>query len=209
MLVGVDFDNTIVCYDRLFYAVALEEGLIPAALPVSKSAVRDYLRAAGREDDWTELQGVVYGRRIGGADAFPGVLGFFIRCREQGVPVCIVSHKTRAPYRGQACDLHEAARGWLRAQGFHDSAGAGLPESEVYLELTKDEKLQRIGALGCTHFVDDLPEFLAEPAFPAGVERILFDPNGQHRGETRFRRAESWEGIRMMIWQDRGRRDGG
>lgn len=203
MLVGVDFDNTIVCYDRLFYAVALEEKLIPANLPVSKSAVRDYLRAAGREDDWTELQGVVYGRRIGGAEAFPGVLEFFARCRQQGVPVCIVSHKTRSPYRGEACDLHEAARGWLRAQGCHDPAGAGLPEERVFFELTKAEKLARIGALGCTHFVDDLPEFLAEPAFPAGVERILFDPNGQHREETRFCRVESWAEIGAMIRQHR------
>ena len=29
MLIGVDFDNTIVCYDKLFHQLALERSLIP------------------------------------------------------------------------------------------------------------------------------------------------------------------------------------
>ena len=32
MILGVDFDNTIVAYDSLFHRVALERGLIPADL---------------------------------------------------------------------------------------------------------------------------------------------------------------------------------
>ena len=33
MLIGVDFDNTIVCYDGLFHRVAVEQGLIPQKFP--------------------------------------------------------------------------------------------------------------------------------------------------------------------------------
>ena len=47
MLVGVDFDNTIVSYDALFWNVALEKKLIPESVPPVKNAVRDHLRAAG------------------------------------------------------------------------------------------------------------------------------------------------------------------
>jgi len=69
--IGIDFDNTIVCYDTLFRQVALEQGLIPADLPENKGAVRDYLRTAGMEDRWTAMQGDVYGKRMNEACAFP------------------------------------------------------------------------------------------------------------------------------------------
>lgn len=64
MRLGIDFDNTIVCYDELFHRVALEQGLIPADLPVNKSEVRNHLRRVGKEPLWTEMQGSVYGARM-------------------------------------------------------------------------------------------------------------------------------------------------
>ena len=123
MVIGVDFDNTIVCYDRLFHHVAVEKSLVPATVPADKESVRNYLREQDREDDWTELQGLVYGVRIREAEPFPGVREFFAECRRRGIPVYVVSHKTRLPVRGPQVDLHEAARGWLECQGFHDRRG--------------------------------------------------------------------------------------
>ena len=166
MVIGVDFDNTIVCYDRLFHRLAVEQSLIPAALPADKESVRNYLREQGREDDWTELQGLVYGVRIREAEPFPGVREFFSECRRRGIPVYVISHKTRLPVRGPQVDLHEAARGWLECRGFHEAADIGLPADRVFFAETKPGKLQQIGELGCSHYIDDLPEFLLEPGFP-------------------------------------------
>ena len=56
MRIGVDFDNTIACYDGVFHAAALERGLIPASVATDKTSVRDYLRALGRDAAFTELQ---------------------------------------------------------------------------------------------------------------------------------------------------------
>jgi hypothetical protein len=189
MRIGVDFDNTIVCYDGLFHRVAREQGLIPDGLPVDKGSVRDHLRATGREELWTAMQGHVYGARMAEAEAFPGVRDFFRRMLGRGHELFIISHKTRFPYLGPKHDLHAAAADWLERQGFFDDLG--LPRDRVHFELTKQDKLRRIGTAGCTHFIDDLPELLAEPAFPAGVERLLFDPAGAHAGGP-FRRARSW-----------------
>ena len=193
MLIGVDFDNTIVCYDRLFHQLALERGSIHAALAADKEAVRNYLRQQDREDEWTELQGQAYGLRITEAFPFPGVREFFRLCRERAIPICVISHKTRLPVRGPQVDLHQAARRWLVHQGFFDPRGIGLPSEQVFLEETKAGKLQRIGDQRCTHFIDDLPEFLQEPAFPPGVERILFDPQERHGATDLFVRVSSWE----------------
>lgn len=192
MRLGVDFDNTIVCYDRVFHQVAAAEGMIPPHAPEGKEQVRDYLRSQGKEEDWIILQGLVYGARLHQAPPFPGVREFFRRAVKRGVEVFIVSHKTRAPFRGPAYDLHQAALDWLDRMGFFDPAGVGLQRERVFLELTKQEKLARIAQLECTHFVDDLPEFLAEPGFPAATFPLLFAPKGRAKGENRFTRLESW-----------------
>jgi Ser/Thr protein kinase RdoA (MazF antagonist) len=195
MHIGVDFDNTIVCYDGLFHKVAREKNLIPAEVPVNKSDVRNYLRRVNNEPAWTEMQGCVYGPRLTEAAPYPGVIEFFQSCRTAGIRVSIVSHKTKHPFLGEKHDLHAAAQNWLEHQGFFDPARIGLAREQVFLELTKQAKIDRIAALDCTHFVDDLPEFLAEPSFPAAAHRILFDPNRNYEGERAFTRLESWADI--------------
>jgi hypothetical protein len=179
-VIGVDFDNTIVRYDDVFGRVALDLGLVPAHAATSKTAVRDHLRATGREDRWTELQGIIYGPRMMDAALFPGVAEFFARCRAEAMPVAIVSHRTRFPYLGERHDLHAAARDFLARHAFHDAGVIGLPEDRVFFEETKEAKLARIAALGCTTFIDDLPEVLSDPGFPPGVRRVLFDPGRLH-----------------------------
>jgi len=206
MFVGVDFDNTIVGYDEVFHNVARERALIPTDVPVSKEQVRDYLRKSGKEDDWTELQGYVYGSRMGDSLPSPGVTEFFMRCRNQGKSICIISHRTQHPYRGPAYDLHQAAQAWLDRHGFYESTGIGLERDHVFFERTKEEKIARIAKVGCIHFIDDLPEFLSDPGFPPGIERVLFDPMDRHPPNPRFRRATSWVEIEQMVL---GERDAG
>jgi len=203
MRIGVDFDNTIICYDEVFPAVARERGLIPIGLPESKGNVRDYLRKSGKEEAWTELQGFIYGNRLEEAKPFPGVLEFFRHCRRNRVPIFIVSHKTRYPYRGPEYDLHGAAYRWLEQRWFFDPDRIGISREQVFFEPTKEDKISRIARLGCTHFIDDLPEFLLEPALPPEVTRILFDPNGGHDPGYPFLRFRSWPDI-LRYFQELG-----
>ena len=175
-VLGVDFDNTIVCYDEVFYRVAVERNLIPVDLPPTKEQVRDYLRRVGREDDWTEMQGDVYGSRMAEVKPFPGAIDCITAAVKSGINVAIISHKTRTPYLGRPYDLHSAARGWLQQQGFIDLERIGMKEAQVFFLETKQMKLEQISRCGCKWFIDDLPEFLLEDTFPDNVERLLFDP---------------------------------
>jgi hypothetical protein len=199
VLVGLDFDNTIVCYDGLFRRLAEERGLLGADVPPTKGGLRDYLRRIDREDDWTELQGVAYGPRLVEADPFPGVKEFLARCLRAGLRCVIISHKTKRPYLGPAHDLHGAAHGWLKAHGFYDTFRTGLAPDTVYLELTKQAKLDRIGALGCDYFIDDLPEFLAEPSFPPQPRKVLFDPADACPDNADYRRVRSWAEVTTFV----------
>ena len=144
MLIGVDFDNTIACYDQVFPQAALDRGLVPAGVSHTKHTVREHLRAVGNEPAWTELQGAVYGPLMKDATPFPGVLAFFARCVKAGIPVAIVSHRTRTPFLGPQYDLHAAAKGWLAAVGFHGDTG--LSPERVFFE-TRADRGARVYAL--------------------------------------------------------------
>jgi len=196
--IGLDFDNTIVSYDGLFHQVARERGLIPEGLPETKLAVRDHLRAIGQEPVWTEMQGYVYGARMLEARAFVGVTAFLSWAQRQGIEVAIVSHKTRHPFIGPPYDLHAIAREWVR---LHLSEG-GRPlilEERVFFELTKEEKLARIAAGGFDLFLDDLPEILTAPAFPAATLPVLFDPARSTPAPPGTARVCDWAGLREMV----------
>jgi hypothetical protein len=187
MRIGIDFDNTIVCYDDVFFKAACLQGLIPSDLARSKGAVRDYLRAIGKEDAWTELQGYVYGARMDLAHPFPGVADFFQMCSRRNIPVFIISHKTLYPYLGPQYNLHDAAKKWLSSQQFSDQPPA-------HFELTLSQKLSKIADLQCTHFIDDLPELLTEKDFPSHVQKVLFDSNDQYPCGS-YLRVKTWKEI--------------
>jgi FMN phosphatase YigB (HAD superfamily) len=194
--IGIDFDNTIACYDGVFHRAALERGLVPETIGSSKNAVRDYLNGSGRKDAFTELQGSVYGARMDLVAPYPGIGEFIAGARAKGHHLFIVSHKTRHPILGPKHDMHAAARGFLAAQNL--VGDARVPDSNVYFETTKEAKVARAAALAIDVFIDDLPEILGLPGFPVGMRAILFDPEGQH-AEASFERCASWPDIAALL----------
>ena len=130
MRIGIDFDNTIVDYEGAFHAAAMERGLVTADLPKTKNSVRDFLNSAGRKDDFTALQGYVYGTRMNLAKVYPGFREFVAIARASRNDVFIVSHKTRFPLLGPKYDMHEAARVFLA--GHMLSADDAVPATKHF-----------------------------------------------------------------------------
>jgi hypothetical protein len=193
MRLGIDLDNTIVCYGDLFYRLAGQSGLLSEDCCSDKQAVRNHLRATGREDDWIKLQGIVYGKAMDQANPFAGVKGFIYLALQHGWSLFIVSHRTRHPYLGPRFDLHRAARDWLCLQGIAGPSSL-LSDSDVYLEETLTGKLQRISSLHCNAFIDDLPELLLHEDFPEDVQRLCFDPEARCDG-GRIETISAWSDL--------------
>ena len=182
--IGIDLDNTIVCYDAVFHELASSRGVISAALPATKEAVRQHLRRRGMEDVWTEMQGEAYGPRMADAPAFLGVREFFASCAPAGAALFIVSHRTAVPFVGPAHDLHAAAHHWLADARLLENANGC-----VYLETTRQAKLQRIRDIDPDYFIDDQAEILLDAAFPRRTVAVLFDPHHRENATDRLRRA--------------------
>ncbi len=178
LVIGVDFDNTLVSYDDLIYSVALERGLVGNGTGKGKKDIRDAIRRLDDgEIEWQRIQGVVYGPRMHEAKPSDGAEAFLSRCADRGISVYVVSHKTRfAGYDDTRTDLRAAALSWIERQGWFGDSGPGLSWDSVYFESGRREKVERIGQLQCTHFIDDLEETFLEDGFPEGVQRILYAP---------------------------------
>ena len=179
MRIGLDFDNTIVCYDHAIALLAEELFELSEDVPRTKLGLRDHLRAAGREPEWTAFQGELYGPGMRYAQPFEGAIATMQQLVAEGHELVIISHRSRRPYAGPPHDLHAAARGWVadRVQSAGLFGGVG-DEACVHFLETRDQKVEMINHLGCEAFLDDLPEVLCAPGFPAAAAAILFDPVG-------------------------------
>ncbi len=175
MRIGLDLDNTLACYDATFASLAACEPDLPDALPRTKLGLRDHLRHSGRESRWTELQGHAYGPGMRLARPFPGALAFISAARASGHRVEIISQRSPRPFAGEPHDLHSSARAWID-EHLRDATGPLFTESSVTFEADRDAKVARIGASACDVFVDDLPEVLEHPRFPAATRGFLFVP---------------------------------
>jgi hypothetical protein len=194
--IGIDFDNTIVDYEGVFHAAAVERRLIGQDFPHHKNTIRDFLNRSGREDEFTLLQGYVYGARMDLARPYGGVLKFVADARRAGHELYIVSHKTGRPILGPNYDLHGSARAFLREHGL--AADHAIPEICIYFEETKEEKVARVAALDLDVFIDDLPEILVMPGLPARCRRILFAPDGAYAAKG-FDVCRSWGDVAAVL----------
>ncbi len=175
-IVGVDFDNTLVSYDDVMHRSAVLFGFIDKDVSRSKRNIRDEIRRLpDGEMKWRKLQAFVYGERMNEARLMEGVKDFFGLCKKRGIRTYIVSHKTKfAAADEKEIDLRQAALEWMNTHGFFDEKGLGLSAQDVYFEGTRKEKAERIKALRCTHFIDDLEEIFLEKSFPARCAKILY-----------------------------------
>jgi len=198
MICGIDFDNTIVTYDELLTTIARERGLLDASQALTKRGIRDHIRQLPNgEIEWQKCQALLYGQRIAEARLIEGVAAFIAQCRERGIPVYIVSHKTEfSNYDSTRTNLRTAALNWMNANRFFDSRGLALDQHNVFFAGTREEKIAHIRQLSCTHFIDDLEETVLEASFPPATARILYEPGRQSPAPKVVALMRTWQEIR-------------
>jgi hypothetical protein len=187
-MIALDLDNCIICYDRPFFSASKRAGCAPAhgASP-SKEEVKAAAFARGGNELWTLLQGEVYGTGIYEAEIFPGCREFVNRALAAGERLVILSHKTKFPALGPQVDLRAAASKFLEENDFPT-----VSQVPVHFCDTREEKVARLGELGCRAIVDDLPAVYNTPGFPTQTRFVLFDPSNAHAEWSATPRVGSW-----------------
>jgi len=199
MRIGLDFDNTIACYDSAISKLAEEMFELPDLVPRTKLGVRDYLRMQNREVEWTAFQGELYGPGMRYAQAYEGAIETMLQLSARGHELFIISHRSKKPYAGLPHDLHAAARAWLKETV--QSHGLFTNDQVFFLE-SRDQKVQMIKELGCEIFLDDLPEVLNATKFPMTTRGILFAPDGSKEEVlTKHVTISQWTSLPALIKQ--------
>ncbi len=195
---GIDFDNTLVIYDEIFYNLALERGFIHKNIQANKVSIREEMILNGKENEFTEMQGEVYGNLIKNAKLqkdLSQTLNFLLK---KGIKISIVSHKTKFPIKGKKYDLHQAALNWLKTNNFFEENFIGIELENVFFEETIDQKIQRIKDINCTHFIDDLEKVLEK--LDNGIIKILFTKKNFKTSENKnFLTLNNWNEIYDII----------
>ncbi len=202
MRIGIDLDNTLVCYDNAFLIKAWQLGLIPQGCNMSRSELRKQIREKSEgEIAWQRLQGQVYGNGISHAQLFPGVYRFLWRCKHQGHVLEIVSHKTQyGHYDEGQTPLREVALEFLASKGLFEAGKPGFIDSVQFCD-NKEEKVNWIVDRGFDCFIDDLPGILEDEKVPDEVKKVGFDPDQ----EGNFERASSvrtWREIEDLVLEE-------
>jgi len=184
MLIGLDFDNTIACYNDIFTSEAKIKGLVNNEWKGSKQDLKLLLES--QEDGqitWQKMQGQAYGPSMQKATLFPGVARFLLRCKLKGHTVFIVSHKTKyGHYDETKTLLREASLKWMNSQGFFQDDLFGINKHNIFFANTQSEKVLKIKNLNLDVFVDDLEEIFLHHDFPE-IKKIHFSSSSSiHSG---------------------------
>jgi hypothetical protein len=208
MRIGLDFDNTLAVYDKLFVEAAMEKGFIPynSAITTSgggKDIVRGMVRSLpDGEDKWQTLQAEVYGPRMPEAVLMDGVTLFLNEAVKQKAELFIVSHKTQFAVfdHDKKYDLRKTALAWMTEKKFFAKDGFAIRRENVFFTHTRHEKVNQIAQLNCDYFIDDLPEVFADPGFLAKIVQILIDPLGNADTNGPFQPFCGWAAIKQEVF---------
>ena len=174
MRIGIDIDNTIICYDRVFAHVAMSQGYSVHS-DASKNEVKKWFHERDMQQAFTLLQGEVYGKFIGLASLFDGVHAFIDVAKKAGCHLFLVSHKTRYPLVGEKFDLHKSASRFLIDNNVISKYNnVGVHSNNVFFEGTLARKIHRIAALNLDFFIDDLLQVFQHSNFPKKTNFMHF-----------------------------------
>ena len=202
LVIGVDFDNTVISYDDILSKLAHERG-ISVTFPCSKKILRDLLRQLPNgEIEWQKWQAIMYGPMIGEAKLMSHAGNFFKQCRIKNVSVYIISHKGEyAAQDTSGINMRTAALKWMHDNHFFSKDGLGFKQESIFFCNTRQEKIQKIRKLGCNYFIDDLEETFLEEGFPQTVQGILYSPTGDNSQSTeKLTLATSWKEITQYFF---------
>jgi len=175
--IGIDFDNTIVNYENSFYHEAIKRKIFKknSKKKNSKNRLKKKLISLNKEDEWTKIQGFVYGKRFNRAEPYKGAVKFLNQyCNKKNVELFIISHKTLYPIIGEKINLHKISKEWIAKKKIFQNKNDNWIKKHIFFLKTKEKKIKKIIDLKCDYFIDDLIDILNR--LPRKIKKIHFDP---------------------------------
>lgn len=188
---GIDLDNTIIDYDLVFKKVLIKKKINFDKRLKRKNAIKKYFHKKNMCDDFTILQGKVYGEFISEAKIFKGFKKFLNECIKKNIKVYIISHKSKYPILGKKILLRNKAKKFLLNKGLLKNK----IEKLIFCDTIK-QKIKKINELKLNLFIDDL-EIILQKIKSKNTKKILFNSCSDN-----FISKSNWDQIRKYILKE-------
>lgn len=186
--IGIDFDNTIIDYNNIFYKLARQYQFIDIDVVASKSEVKAAIIAKyGNDNNWQLLQSKAYGESIYQAECFIQCKAVLLKLVQQGHQLFIVSHKSELSHFDPLVSLRKHALAWLIQQEI--ISDDFIKSSHLFFMGTLEDKVKKIASLELDIFIDDLDQVFLHEQFPNKTVNIAF---GRQINSLISHRIESW-----------------
>ena len=111
--IGIDFDNTIVNYDKVFHFLAKKKYELSSQY-ITKKEIRKKIINLKGEKSWMAMQGQAYGKHMFKAEISLGFKNFLHRAILNEAEIFIVSHKTEfGHYDKSKTNLRKKSYEWI------------------------------------------------------------------------------------------------
>jgi hypothetical protein len=175
MRIGIDFDNTIVNYNKIFVEAAKNKKFITSSWFGNKEQLKKELST--KKNKWQIIQGLVYGPLMMNATCFPGLKKFLIKASFSNYKLYIISHKTIYGHFDETkTNLRLQALSWLQKNNFFDLNEISLKKENVFFCNDREAKINKINELSLDFMIDDLSEIF-DNVIPKKTKKILFNEN--------------------------------
>ena len=199
MNIGIDFDNTIVKYDKIFIETAIKNKFISPNWSGNKEKLKENFK--DKKKDWMKLQGLVYGPLMRRAVCFPGIKNFLLKARFCNHRIFIISHKTvYGHYDKTKTNLRKQAFAWLEENNFFNKNLYNLSKENVFFCTTRGEKIKKINELDLDFMIDDLNDIFKSNISPK-IKTILFN-SSLYKNNADYN-LESWDQICKLIFSNK------
>ena len=190
---GIDLDNTIICYDRLIYNIAKKKfpKLNLKNEKISKKDIKNEIIKSYGNEQRTKLQGIIYGKKILNSNLFDG---FYQTIEElkNDFELFIISHKTKYPALGEKVNLRDSAKRFLKKHKISFCKNELIKKKNIHFADTKNKKIDIISRNQIDIFIDDLDEILK--LLPKNVLKIHFS-----KKKTIYKNFSNWKKIKIYL----------
>ena len=197
MIIGIDFDNTIINYDEVFYQFALKSNLINSSTPKQKVYIKNKIIKNFSEKKWTQLQGKVYSKGIFMASIFDDCLNTMHKLDKNGHKIIIISHKTKYPVLGEKFNLHINTKIWIKKNILEKKNFKNFSINDVHFNQTQNQKIKKILDKNCDIFIDDLEKVLFK--LPENIFKIIFVKRYTFKKNVNLIHIGNWKTIFSTI----------
>ena len=195
--IGIDLDNTIISYDKVFFKLALKKKLIPKGFSSKREKIRNFIKNNKGISNWQKLQSDAYSNYLKKAKLQRGFTKFLKLINKKKINYCIISHKTKYPYYGEKINLHKLSREWINNNIFKKNL-CRKNFKGFFFETTENKKIQRIKIEKCDFFIDDLPSILIK--LPDKIKKILIDPGNVNQSNYKYLKVQKWKEISKVFF---------